>query len=146
VVVEAQQLQAGYARVGFSRRRQQGIGQFLTADQIASRHADMLSQIVRVPAGVHPDDRLTGDGQRGPRGADGCMVYVLNGQPFNRVAPSEVDATFKPADVGGVEIYAPLDVPQEFRGPQASTTTRTPSNAPECTTVVVWTKAELGVR
>jgi len=146
VVVEAQQLQAGYARVGFSRRRQQGIGQFLTADQIAARHADMFSQIVRVPTAITADGPATGNNLRRSPGADACVEYVLNGQPFNRVAPNEVDATVKPAEVGGVEIYAPLDVPPEFHGQPAPTGTRTAASAAECTTVVVWTKAELGVR
>ena len=45
VVIEARRLAAAYARVGFDRRQQGGVGQFLTADDIAARHAEALSQL-----------------------------------------------------------------------------------------------------
>jgi hypothetical protein len=147
VIVEAQQLELGYARVGFSRRRQQGVGQFLTADAIAATHAEAFSQIFQSLPGIHPLYHPGGNDLASTRGVGSCLVYVLNGQPFNRIIPGELDALFQPGDIAGIEIYAPAEVPLEFRvrslpGPNAVGTPTTGSKG--CSTVVVWTKTELG--
>ena len=82
------------------------------------------------------------------RGVGACVVYVLNGHPFNRVIDGELDAMYQPQDLGAIEIYTPAEVPQEFRVKTLPTTNEVgaPINGrTDCTTIVVWTKTHLGI-
>jgi hypothetical protein len=148
VIVEAQRLQAGYVRVGFARRRESGAGQFLTADDIAEKHAQTFSQLFAATAGVQRSYTPGGSNLGSGHGIGSCLVYVLDGHPFNRIVDGELDTMFRPDEIAGVEIYSPAAVPPEFRtrtlpGPNAA---GVPTDGTDgCTTIVVWTKAALAV-
>ena len=148
IVVEAQRLQAGYARVGFDRRKREGVGQFLTANDIARRNAQAFSQLFTTILGVQEDHAPGGTNLRSGRGPGSCLVYVLDGHPFNRMVDGELNAMYQPDEIAGIEIYTAASVPSEFRVrtlPGAKRAPAYPRVARECTTVVVWTKTDLGV-
>ncbi len=149
VLVQVQQLQVGYARVGFDRREHAGIGQFMTADQIEAKHAQRFSELFANVGEVRLSYDEGGVDLVPTHGPGSCLVYVLDGQPFNRIIQGELDAMFQPEELAGIEIYGPAAVPVEFRvrslpGPNAAGAETLGSTG--CTTVVVWTKTGLGVR
>jgi hypothetical protein len=148
VVVQARQIQAGYARVGFDRRQISGVGQFMTVDDIARRNAQDFSQLFATMPGIRLEYAHAGTNVQSSRGIGACVVYVLDGHPFNRLVDGELDALYQPSDIGAIEVYGPAAVPQEFRVKTLPTTNEL--GAPidgrtDCTTVVVWTKTHLGI-
>jgi hypothetical protein len=150
VVVQAQQLSLGYANVGFSQRRRVGVGQYLTLDDIARRHADQFSDLFTSMHGV----RLAYGGPSGTdvvasRGTHGCLVYVIDGQPFNPIVHGEVDAMLLPASIAGIEVYTPSEVPEQFRVrslPSVNEFGVPTLGTTGCTTIVIWSKTRLGVK
>ena len=149
ILVEARQMQAGYARVGFDQRQRAGIGQFLTVDDIARKHAQQFSEIFNTVAGIRLTYQRDGSNVESSRGVAACVMYVLDGMPFDRLINGELDAMYQPADLGGIEIYAPAEVPVQFRVKTMPTTNE--AGAPvdgrtDCTTIVVWTKTHLGIK
>jgi hypothetical protein len=172
VVVEARRAAAAYARVGFDRRQQGSTGRFLNADDIAARHAEALSQLLAGMPGLQLSSIPSGGTKLlSDRGAGSCLVYIIDGQTLDRSAGSEVDAMFRPDEIAGIEVYSGSNVPEEFTAqsapgpstviahpgrkvlgtPPSSTTDNNgprgaqPTTNAACTTVVLWTKAYLGL-
>lgn len=168
VVVEARRMAAAYARVGFDRRQQAGTGRFLNADDIAARHAEGLSQLLAGMPGLQMSGRSGASKLESDRGAGSCLAYVVDGQALDRGAGSEVDALFRPDEIGGIEVYSGASVPEQFNArsapapaagvahperkilsPSGSTNGTDASSAQTtasaCTTIVIWTKNYLGL-
>jgi Carboxypeptidase regulatory-like domain len=171
VVIEARRLAAAYARVGFDRRQRGGTGRFLTAGDIASRHAVALSQLLAGLPGLQMSSRSGSSKLESDRGAGSCLAYMLDGQTLDRGTGNEVDAMLRPDQIGAIEVYSPASVPEEFSAQSApapnavvthperkipgSSPTRITSgseaHSPQqtstaCTTVVIWTKSYLGLQ
>lgn len=150
VIVQAQRLAEGYSRVGFDQRRRMGVGQFLTLDDIQNRHAEQFSDLFTTMRGVQvSQDQPGGRDLSNGRGIGGCLVYVIDGQPFNREIQGELDAMFAPNTLAGIEVYSAASVPEQFRvrslpGPNEFGVPTLGTNG--CETVVIWTKTRLGVR
>jgi hypothetical protein len=148
VLVQARQLLAGYARVGFDRRQKTGNGQFLTLDDIARKNALAFSQIFTTTPGIRLSYKRQGSNIESSQGVGSCLIYVLDGHPFNRLIDGELDALYQPEDLGAIEIYSPAEVPEEFRVMTMPTTNPmgvAVDGRTDCTTVVVWTKTHLGI-
>ena len=148
VLVQARQLLAGYARVGFDRRQRAGNGQFLTIDDIARRNAQAFSQIFTTMPGIRLTYHRGGSNIESSQGIGSCLIYVLDGHPFNRLIDGELDALYQPQDLGAIEIYSPAEVPEEFRVmtmPTVNPLGVAVDGRTDCTTVVVWTKTHLGI-
>jgi len=149
VVVQAHRLAIAYARIGFDRRRQEGVGQFLTADDIAEKHATTFSSLFNGIGGVRLDFTPGGTNLANERGADACLVYVVDGHPFNREVNGELDASIRPNEIGAIEVYSAASVPPEFRVrslPSRNLTGAETAGTDGCATVVIWTKTRLGLR
>lgn len=125
-------------RVGFTARRQKGIGYFVTADE--ARRNGALS----VPAALAmgPGLRMTQGGNE-TLGRGRCVprVYV-NGQ-FYEVEVSEqgsnrVDDIIPFAQIGGIEVYVnPAEPPAQYSSP-GNRTGRVGDS--ECAVIVLWSK------
>jgi hypothetical protein len=149
VVVEAHRLAIAYARIGFDRRRIEGVGQFMTADEIAAKHAETFSQLFATMSGIGLAYTPGGTNLRNSRGIDACLVYVVDGQPFNRITNGELDATIRPTEIGAIEIYSAASTPVEFRvqsPPKRNMTRAETEGSDGCATIVIWTKTRLGLR
>ncbi len=145
VLVSTQRLQAGYARVGFDRRRHAGLGQFLSADDIAKRHAIHFSELLNGSPAIESERALGSDNPENDRGVDPCLTYVVDGHPVAHLGESDVDALYQAGQIVGVEIYSGADAPSEFRVPGLTSEQihdHDVRNA-RCATVVLWTKAHL---
>jgi len=150
VIVQAQQLARGYQNVGFTQRRRVGVGQFMTLDQIAARHAEQFTDLFTNFHGI----RLAYGGPAGTdvvpsRGIDGCIVYVIDGMAYNQVVHGELDALLLPESLAGIEVYTPPEVPEEFKVRSLPGTNA--FGVPilgriDCTTIVIWSKNRLGVK
>jgi hypothetical protein len=150
VIVQAQQLAKGYANVGFTQRKRVGVGQFMTLDEITHRQAQQFTDLFTNFHGV----RLAYGGPAGTdvvpsRGIGGCLVYVIDGQPFNTVVHGELDAMLLPESLAGIEVYTPATVPEEFKVrslPGTSELGVPTLGRIDCTTIVIWSKTRLGVK
>ena len=145
VIVSTQRLQAGYARVGFDRRRHEGLGQFFTADDIAKRQAVHFSELLNGSPAIQSGHAPGADNAESDRGMDPCLLYVVDGHPIAHLGESEVDALYRAGQIVGVEIYSGASAPSEFRVPGLTSEQlhgRDVRGA-ECATVVLWTKAHL---
>jgi carboxypeptidase family protein/TonB-dependent receptor-like protein len=122
-----------YQRTGFATRRKLGIGQFVTADQIARRNAGNATTLLEGIPGVRL--QYTGHGVRIVSSHDtsgpfqrSCTGYLVDGQYVSRGPSGDDQFLPPPHDIIGIEVY------------QAGETIggRAPSN---CLTVLIWTKA-----
>ena len=117
-LLRAERLRAGYARVGFDRRRQEAVGQFLTAEDIAAKHARVFSELLDGMVDLQssfsaPPTNLPSASQPGAS----CTVYVLDGHPFNQSSNGELDALYRPDEIAGIEVYNGVSAPPQFRVP-----------------------------
>lgn len=124
----------------FERRRQLGVGSFLTAADIAKRGSIAISDVLRTfPALSVVRDDATGITSLQNRrdqgnmlmasGAGACAVQVV---VDNVPMPAEVDVELlpRPNEVAGLELYSgPASVPAQFNGMKR-----------ECGMLLIWTK------
>lgn len=133
VVVQAQ-LETGYHRVGFDRRKTQGFGTYLSAADIEKRNAsDFHSLLVGVP-GVEVRSTRWGLYLTGSR-ANRCLRYTVDGQPYREISRGDIDNFVHPDEIGAIEVYESSEVPHELVVGPGTT----------CTNVIIWTKTRLGL-
>jgi hypothetical protein len=138
VRAEAVLVAAAYDRLGFTARTKAGIGQFVTATQIATRNASTATSLLEGVPGVRAQYTgrgvrlVTSDGTGGAYGGRTCTGYLVDGQSVPRGRTSDDDFLPQPHDIIGIEVYQPGE---PIGG-------RLPSN---CLVIVVWTRAQLGL-
>lgn len=111
----------------FERRRQSGMGSFITRDEIRSRGYMRMSDAVRSIKGVRVDCGAVECLIRMVRSTAGCFpTYYVDG----RVAGSFAEST-PISDVQGIEVYrGAAELPGEFAGDRGM-----------CGVIVIWTRA-----
>ncbi len=128
---------------GFRRRVQQGLGIYITREQIMARKPLLISDMLReVPGlevvasgyGTRPMVRFaraTGKLCTAQIWVDGFLINRGRMTPAGWVAPDiRIDDLVVPAAVEGIELYAGLaTVPPEFLNPDA-----------ECGVIAIWTR------
>jgi Carboxypeptidase regulatory-like domain len=129
--------EAALERVGFEHRRKIGIGRYLTADDMHNRGGEYFSDAMRTVLGLSV--RTTRSGRQvivpsrgASMGGRGCVAYVIDRAPFYDRPPGSIDDFLRPDDVIGVEVYQPSESPADV------------VTAPNCVSVVIWTKATSG--
>ena len=119
--------------VGYARRKRTGLGHYLEGDQI-NTHALHFSDVLRTVPGIRV--QTAGMGRQvvtSTRGANGCVMFWVDGTPWQSMEPGDIDDFVKPHELGAIEVYSPTNTPAEFQNPQNSS----------CTTVVGWTSRRL---
>jgi hypothetical protein len=165
VNVTATARERALSRVGFSLRSQHSDGHFLTADQIAAksdfRFTDLLRGIPGIRVGVdkHGDDVVTSPRAGGSllNETHGCVQYFVDGQPWGNGAleamgtaedteiakmrarmaietARQINASLQKSDIIGIEVYQVGGAPTYFN-----------QGGHNCATIVIWTKAILGM-
>lgn len=148
IVVESRTPALNSKLEGFYRRLRQGIGQFLTPEEVAqipaSRATDILRRVagLRVfPGNVKSEFALARCVRYQPR------VYVNGVEPFGadigdidrprvyvdgqELSSADIDLTLNPGDISAVEVYTGgAQTPPEFNRPAPG----------RCGVVVIWTK------
>ncbi|HEY0151785.1 MAG TPA: carboxypeptidase regulatory-like domain-containing protein [Longimicrobium sp.] len=121
------------ARAGFDeRRRSLGVGRFITAEDIARRHALVISDVL---------DRVPGLARaQGPDGGevllmrsafgDGCAPTIyIDGLMMRALSGADIDVLVRAEDVGAIEVYSESQVPPQFQDPLSG-----------CGSIVLWRK------
>ena len=124
-------------RVGFEHRRKIGLGHFLTADDVRNRGGIYFSDLMRTMLGVSVRSTRSGRQVIVPsRTASitgrGCVAYVVDRMPFSDRPLGSIDDFVRPEDIIGVEVYQPSEAPADV------------VVAPNCVSIVIWTKATSG--
>jgi hypothetical protein len=121
------------ARVGFTKRRGQGLGDFRTRADFAKNNPVFLSDIVGTMRGVRVDYaggrrilRAAGQGSE-------CVHLVVDGNHWQSVFDGDTDDAVLPEDVAAVEVYSGAGVPPEFENPYTR----------GCLTIVIWTRTRV---
>jgi outer membrane receptor for ferrienterochelin and colicin len=125
---------------GFERRRKNGMGHYISADEIAQRQFSQTSQLLRSLPGISVNDRGVVTIERGPNTFIGTscesVVVLVDGIAI----PAEKKAWNKEtgfnvneipiAFIRGIEVYSgPATIPAELR-----------SSRSVCGTVAIWTR------
>lgn len=125
---------------GFERRRKNGMGHYISADEIAQRQFSQTSQLLRSVPGISVNDRGVVTIQRGVNTLIGTscesVVVFVDGiaipaekKAWNKETGFDVNA-IAIAFIRGIEVYAgPATTPVELRSSRST-----------CGTVAIWTR------
>ena len=119
--------------VGFAHRKRSGLGHYLEGDQI-NANSRYFSDVLRTVPGL----RIQSGGQgrqmvTSSRSPNGCVMFWIDGTPWQQMEPGDIDDFLKPHELAAVEVYNPTTTPAEFSGARGSS----------CTTIVGWTHRRL---
>jgi hypothetical protein len=117
----------GLQRVGYTERKRTTTGVFFGQREIEGKNSPSLSKIIEtVP--FFRDGRYT------------CIRYWVDGHMWSTASDMDAnegpDAFLSGAEIAAVEVYSPLYAPAEFI---------VSSKYGACASVVIWTKAKLGL-
>ena len=108
-----------------------GMGYYLAPDEIASRHAHSLPDLLAIVPMLHieysggPDGHYRVTGR--PRGfGGGCVTRWVD---RNHWIGEDIEDFIRPDEIAAVEVYSGAFTPAEFR-----------ASMRDCETVVLWTK------
>lgn len=121
------------ARVGFSARRKQGLGDFRTRADFERTNPVYLSDIVGSMRGIRVDYV---NGRRVLRSAGAgtdCVHLVVDGNHWQPWEEGDTDDAVLPQHVAAVEVYPGASVPPQFENGWSR----------GCTAVVVWTRTRV---
>ncbi|HEX6536161.1 MAG TPA: carboxypeptidase regulatory-like domain-containing protein [Gemmatimonadaceae bacterium] len=141
-LLQAMEVQAkkGSDIPGFDQRKRQGLGTYLSREDIEKRGAINTSDLLRGIPGV----QVTWDGSeyvvqmtRSAGMGYSCPVqYYIDGAPF-LAATDEIDQSLRPEDIEAIEVYkSGSETPMQFQGAGGS----------PCGTIVIWTRRRAGGR
>jgi hypothetical protein len=133
-------LDGGLSKIGFSDRKNVGMGIFFSPEQIDKIHPLLLTDVMRATGGLRVAPGVNGTMLEATRGAggtsDACLNIFIDHARFEQASPGDLDAAIPPEDLGAIEVYpSPSTTPPEFsvagRG---------------CATVLIWSKTMLQAR
>jgi hypothetical protein len=105
--------------VEFEGRRRTGVGRYITRADIDRRRPVLTSDLFRAIPGVYLDGGTDPDLKILMRGIfdDRCEPLIfIDGMLFNGVTAADLDVSLRPADLVGIEVYAPGTAPVQFQG------------------------------
>ena len=119
----------GLASVGFTHRKTNTIGEFLTREAWQKSHPRLLTDILRNTRQVtvrYIGNKPVVESRRGL----GCSKLVIDGVPWNIYRPEDWNDVIDASEVAALEIYSGSSAPPEFdMGRQHG-----------CLTIVIWSK------
>ena len=137
VTVTTNAADVGLEKVGFTQRRRSTGGYFITADDIAKRAPNLLTDVFRtvpslrvVPSGNGADYVI--ENARNP--VNGCVKYYVDGAPWEAIFGGDVDRLLPTWEIAAIEVYNGANTPMQFQAPGSS----------NCASVVIWSKTRTG--
>jgi Carboxypeptidase regulatory-like domain len=128
--------------VGFERRRQAGVGTFITADTIAHRKARYIADLQPLMPGLATVTTSRGAVLVPPRtGNAHCLLYLIDGQAHSFYDPGQINEEFPASNVIGLEYYAPGTVPKELFDQLRVPDMETPAH---CYMIAIWSSTPAG--
>lgn len=124
-------------KVGFTGRQKSSLGHFIGPDEIERRRPLMFTDLLQTASGFRVTNsgggRIVQSTRTASSSSDGCVNVFVDRTPFEQVQPGDLDAAFRPGDIGAIELYpSPNDVPADFH-----------VSGRECATIAMWTKMRL---
>lgn len=135
VRITASTREVGLARTGFRERQKTGTGFYMTPEDISRRNASKLADLLSTAPMLRRASGPNGEPivQGRPRGTQmGCVTYFVDGVPW---MGGGVEDFIYPTEVGALEVYSSGFTPAKFM-----------HGYEQCETVVIWTKAKVGIR
>lgn len=124
----------GLDKVGYSQRKKQGFGYFLSGDDITKRAPNLLTDVFRTIPGLRVSPSGNDYVVESSRNAlGGCVRYYVDGAVWEAVFPGDVDRLVPPWEIGAIEVYNGTSVPPQFQMAGSSS----------CAAIVIWTKTRL---
>jgi hypothetical protein len=120
---------AALDRVGFTRRKRLGMGNYVGPEQIELRKPNRLTDVLREIPGLQVRSVRGGEIVTTARG--GCVRYYVDYMPWRPMGPQDVNMFLNTKELVAIEVYRGMFVPAEFAGMQ------------NCTAIIVWTKMRL---
>jgi|GEM_PF-1439239 len=159
---------AAYREVGLDRRMREGIGQFVTYDQIVRRQAKRVTQLLETLRGLHlfsytyPDPAVRVSGLRGK---NECVGFMVDGMMQLALTAHDLDELVPVQNVGAIEFYRASELPAGWHAAAPAgdslpkeneylagpTTARGPTVGPSaimsqtCDVIAIWTRTRLGL-
>jgi hypothetical protein len=133
-------LDGGLSKIGFTDRKDVGMGIFFSPDQIEKIHPLLLTDVMRATAGIRVAPGANGTMLQATRGAQGtsdaCLNIFIDHARFEQANPGDVDAAIPTVDLGAIEFYpSPSTTPPEFNVAGRG-----------CATLLIWSKTMLQAR
>lgn len=130
-------LEDGLAKVGFTARKQVGMGGFLSPEDVEQRFPVVVTDALRGMAGIKISTTASGqfiETTRGPAEASGsCLNIFIDHVRFEQTNPGDVDTALPASELAAVEYYGSVGTtPPEFQ-----VTGRT------CSTLVLWSRTAI---
>ena len=119
--------------VGYAHRKRTGLGHYLEGDQI-NPNSQYFSDVLRSVPGLRI--QAAGQGRQmvtSTRSPNGCVMFWIDGTPWQQMEPGDIDDFLKPHELAAVEASNPSNTPAEFSGARGG----------GCTTIVGWTHRRL---
>jgi beta-lactamase regulating signal transducer with metallopeptidase domain len=123
------------ASVGYSARKQSGLGFFMDGAQIDRRSA-VFSEVVRVVPGFRVAPTADGrsyvisDAHDQP---NGCVNVYVDGTLWQVTTPGDIDERVRPDQLVAIEAYKAASTPRQF----------IPAGQMPCASIIVWTRARV---
>jgi hypothetical protein len=137
VTVTTNAADVGLEKVGFTQRRRSTGGYFITADDIAKRAPNLLTDVFRtvpslrvVPSGNGAEYVI--ENARNP--VNGCVKYYVDGAPWEAIFGGDVDRLLPTWEIAAIEVYNGANTPMQFQAPGSS----------NCASIVIWSKTRTG--
>ena len=125
MVTAARVRDAGLA--GFAERRRNGLGRFITPDDVARQAPLATSDLFRHVPGIRMD--AAGLRMRALAPGECAPAVFVDGRFMPRQGANDIDDWARPDEVAGIEIYPSGRVPPQFQEGMAG-----------CGSVVIWTR------
>ncbi len=133
-------LDNGLAKVGFTDRKNVGLGKFFTPDDIEQKHPLLATDVLRATGGLRVTQGLHGrtlEVTRGPGGtSDACLNVFIDHVRFEQLGDGDLDTAIPVEDLGAIEFY----------GSASSTPPDFHVAGRNCATVAIWSKTMLQKR
>ncbi len=136
-VVSVAQRDVDKEKIGFTRRRRQGMGVYREGDEIprgTSSLATALSTIPGIRIERNSSAGIEGVNITGAGGPNACMTFVVDGVPWREdTGNSSISDYVRPEELQAIELYSASTVPPEFALSPMS----------NCQVLVLWTSRKI---
>ncbi len=123
---------AALDKVGFNQRKRSGFGYYIAPEQLANKHPQFVTDILRQVPGLRVRSTMNGDVIMSDRTmGNGCVQYYLDDTPYMEMIPGDINNFVTSHEVVAIEVYQGI-APAEYTRSGAS-----------CVTIVLWTRFKI---
>jgi hypothetical protein len=116
---------------GFEERRRQGLGHFLTSEDLERRNLRETSDVFATIPGLIFEPRGASDRffMRSAFGERCVPAVFVDGHKMENLAANQLDVFVYPHEIAAIEVYSESQAPPQFQAPMSG-----------CGSIVIWTR------